>query len=212
MPSKPDHGRFPAAWRMAVSSRLMLASSIPVTVSPRPAGVSAARLAASRRMRRSPPEQGSSPACSAVMAPSQSTAAMGVLQVVPCWMNRLVKSSRCRKVSLLISRATPASTGQKPAAQARSAAARSLTSTRVSGGCQGGGGDVAVGGHAKADGFGPAGGGQVALGELVVGGGEADLESLGFTGPAFALGFGDAGQEVVADFFEAVPLGGVDSE
>jgi hypothetical protein len=40
---------------MAVSSRLMLASSIPVTVSPRPTGVPAARLAASWRMRRSPP-------------------------------------------------------------------------------------------------------------------------------------------------------------
>jgi hypothetical protein len=35
-----------------------------------------------------------------------------------------------------------------------------------------------------------------AWGELVVRGGEADLESLGFAGPAFALGLGDAGQEV----------------
>jgi hypothetical protein len=60
--------------------------------------------------------------------------------------------------------------------------------------------------------LGSAGGGQVGLGELVVGGGEADLESLGFAGPTFALGFGDAGQEVVADLFEAVPLGGVDPE
>jgi len=31
------------------------------------------------------------------------------------------------------------------------------------------------------------------LGEFVVGGGKADLESFGFAGPAFALGFGDAG-------------------
>lgn len=57
-----------------------------------------------------------------------------------------------------------------------------------------------------------AGGGQVGLGELVVGGGEADLECLGFAGPAFAFGFGDAGQEVVVDLFEAVPLGGVHAE
>ena len=60
--------------------------------------------------------------------------------------------------------------------------------------------------------LGSAGGGQVGLGELVVGGGEADLESLGFTGPAFALGFGDAVQEVVADFFEPAALGGVDPQ
>ena len=60
--------------------------------------------------------------------------------------------------------------------------------------------------------LGSAGGGQVGLGEFVVGGGEADLESLGFAGPAFALGFGDAGQEVVADFFEAAALCGVDAQ
>jgi len=82
----------------------------------------------------------------------------------------------------------------------------------ISGCCQGGGSDVAIGGDAEADGFGAAGGGQVGLGEFVVGGGEADLESLGFAGPAFALGFGDAGQEVVADFFEAAALCGVDSQ
>jgi len=79
-------------------------------------------------------------------------------------------------------------------------------------GGEGGGGDVAVGGDAEVDGFGSAGGGQVGLGEFVVGGGEADLESFGFAGPAFALGFGDAGQEVVADLFEAVALGGVDPQ
>ena len=82
----------------------------------------------------------------------------------------------------------------------------------ISGCCQGGGGDVAVGGDAEVDGLGSTGGGQVGLGELVVGGGEADLESLGFAGPAFALGFGDAGQEVVADSFESAALGGVDPQ
>jgi hypothetical protein len=37
---------------------------------------------------------------------------------------------------------------------------------------------------------GSAGGGQVGLGELVVGGGEADLESLGFAGPRTLFGPG----------------------
>ena len=52
-----------------------------------------------------------------------------------------------------------------------------------------------------------AGGGHVGLGELVVRGGEADLESFGFAGPAFAFGFGDAGQEVVADVGKPAALG-----
>jgi hypothetical protein len=64
---------------------------------------------------------------------------------------------------------------------------------------------VAVGGDAEVDGFHAAGGGGVGLGEFVGGGGEADSESSGFSGPAFAFGFGDAGEEVVADFLEAVP-------
>ena len=77
---------------------------------------------------------------------------------------------------------------------------------------QGFGGEVAVGGDAEVDGLGAAGGGGFGLGDLAVGGGEADLESFGFAGPAFAFGFGDAGVEVGADFFEAVPLGWVDAE
>ena len=40
----------------------------------------------------------------------------------------------------------------------------------------------------RLDGLGTAGGGGVGLGELAGGGGEADLESLGFAGPAFAFG------------------------
>jgi hypothetical protein len=60
--------------------------------------------------------------------------------------------------------------------------------------------------------LGAAGGGHLGLGDFVVGGVEADLESFGFAGPAFAFGLGDAGLEVVADLFEAVPLGGVDAE
>ena len=60
--------------------------------------------------------------------------------------------------------------------------------------------------------LGAAGFGQIDLGQLVVGDVEADLESFGFAGPAFAFGFGDAGQEVVADFFKSVALGGVDPQ
>ena len=82
----------------------------------------------------------------------------------------------------------------------------------VSGGGDGCGGDVAVGGDAEADGFGSAGGGQVGLGEFAGGGVEADAESFGFAGPVFAFGLGDAGLGVVADLFEAVALGGVDAE
>src|SRR5271165_6416380 len=52
-------------------------------------------------------------------------------------------------------------------------------------------------------------GAAVDLGELVAGAGKADLESLDFAEPAFALGFGDAGGEVVADLGDAVPLGGI---
>jgi hypothetical protein len=89
---------------------------------------------------------------------------------------------------------------------------RSSVGMAVSGAGDGRGGDVAVGGDSEADGLEPAGGGGIGLSEFVVGGGEADLESFGFAGPAFAFGFGDAGEEVVADFFEAVPLGGVDAQ
>jgi hypothetical protein len=78
----------------------------------------------------------------------------------------------------------------------------------VSGGGYGRGGDVAVGGDAEVDGLGTAGGGRVGLGELVVRGGEADLESFCLAGPAFAFGLGDAGEEVVADVLQAPPLGG----
>src|ERR1035438_10687823 len=78
----------------------------------------------------------------------------------------------------------------------------------VSGGGYGRGGDVAVGGDAEVDGLGAAGGGRVGLGELVVRGGEADLESFCLTGPAFAFCLADAGEEVVADVDESAPLGG----
>ena len=52
----------------------------------------------------------------------------------------------------------------------------------------------------------------VHLGEFVAGGGEADLQALGFAGPAFALGFADAGDQVVADFGQPRPLGGLGAQ
>ena|SRR5260370_41003479 len=70
------------------------------------------------------------------------------------------------------------------------------------------GGGAAEGGHSESDWAGGAGA-PVDLGEFVFGAGEADLESFGFAGPAFAVGFGDAGGEVVADLGDAGPLGGV---
>lgn len=48
--------------------------------------------------------------------------------------------------------------------------------------------------------------------ELLLCSGEADLESLDFTQPAFAFGFGNAGDEVVADVDEPCPLGRIRSE
>ena len=52
----------------------------------------------------------------------------------------------------------------------------------------------------------------VDLGELGVRCGEADLQALGFAEPAFALGFGDAGDQVVADLGEPRPLAWADPE
>jgi hypothetical protein len=49
----------------------------------------------------------------------------------------------------------------------------------------------------------------VDLGEFFLGSGEADVEALDFAEPALAVGFGDAGYQVVADLGDAGPLGGV---
>jgi hypothetical protein len=46
------------------------------------------------------------------------------------------------------------------------------------------------------------------LGELVLGAGEADLESLDLAEPAFALGLGDAVVQVGAYLLKAVALAG----
>jgi hypothetical protein len=90
-------GRFPDAWRIAVSGKVMFASSRPVTVSRRLTGVPTD----SWRMHRSPPDQGRPPLARAVMATSQSMAAIGVvpsLMLVPWPVNRVVRSSRRRNV------------------------------------------------------------------------------------------------------------------
>lgn len=60
-------------------------------------------------------------------------------------------------------------------------------------------------GHAELDGGG-SGGEFVELGELAARGGEADLQALDLTEPSLAAGFGDAGDEVVADLGEAATL------
>src|SRR5690348_17284672 len=49
----------------------------------------------------------------------------------------------------------------------------------------------------------------VDLGELVFGAGEAGFEAFGFAEPACLFGFGDAGDEVVADLGDAGALSGV---
>jgi hypothetical protein len=50
------------------------------------------------------------------------------------------------------------------------------------------------------------------MGELVVCSCEADLEALDLAEPAFAFGFRDAGEEVVADVDQTRPLGRVRSQ
>ncbi len=49
----------------------------------------------------------------------------------------------------------------------------------------------------------------VDLGELVHSAGEADLQALDFAEPAFVLGLGDAGEQVVADLDDACALSGI---
>jgi hypothetical protein len=67
-------------------------------------------------------------------------------------------------------------------------------------------GDIGERGHAELDGGGASPQGLVDLGELVLGAGEAYLESFDFAEPALLFGFGDAGVEVVADLDQPVAL------
>ena len=48
--------------------------------------------------------------------------------------------------------------------------------------------------------------------ELLLGAGQADLETFGLAEPAFRLGFGDSGDQVVADLGKPCPLGRVRSQ
>jgi hypothetical protein len=73
-------------------------------------------------------------------------------------------------------------------------------------------GDVGERRHAEADRLTAAGDEAVHLGQFVVRGGEADLQPLGFAGPAFPPGLADAGGQVVADFFQPRALGRVNAE
>ena len=62
------------------------------------------------------------------------------------------------------------------------------------------------------DGGTAAGGDLVHLGEFLPGGGEADLQALGVTGPALAACFVDAGGQVVAYLGQPRVLGGVGAQ
>ncbi|WP_459005156.1 hypothetical protein [Streptomyces sp. SD15] len=73
-------------------------------------------------------------------------------------------------------------------------------------------GDLAEGRHAEIDSGGSAGCLGIELGQLVLRAGEADLESFDLTEPSFTFGFGDADEEVVADFDQPCPLGRIWSE
>jgi hypothetical protein len=76
-------------------------------------------------------------------------------------------------------------------------------------GGDGAAGDVGESGDAELDGVVALGGDLVHLGELGFGAGEADFEAFGFTEPAVGFGFGDAGDEVLADLGQPGPGGGV---
>lgn len=52
----------------------------------------------------------------------------------------------------------------------------------------------------------------VELAELLLGASRADLETFDLAEPAFRLGFGDSGDQVVADLGKSCPLGRVRSE
>jgi hypothetical protein len=78
----------------------------------------------------------------------------------------------------------------------------------LAGGGDGAAGDVGEARHAEVD-CGAPPGKLVELGEFLPGGGEADLQAVGLAEPAFALGFVDAGLEVVAQAGQPWPLGRV---
>ncbi|MET8435947.1 hypothetical protein ABZV61_24780 [Streptomyces sp900116325] len=75
-------------------------------------------------------------------------------------------------------------------------------------GCAGGAdGSVSDGRHPQVDRCRAPGDEVVELGEFLLCSGKADLEALDLTAPAFALRFGDAGDQVVADVDQPSLLG-----
>ncbi len=52
----------------------------------------------------------------------------------------------------------------------------------------------------------------IELEELLLGASQADLETFDLAEPAFRLGFGDSGDQIVADLGKPCPLGRVRSE
>ena len=80
-------------------------------------------------------------------------------------------------------------------------------------GCRGGAsGNVAVARHTERDGGIAPLDHVVDLCEFVLGGGKTDSQSFGFADPAFALGFVDAVDKVVADVEQPLPLIGIDAQ
>jgi len=75
--------------------------------------------------------------------------------------------------------------------------------------CGAAGNDVGERGQAELDRLALAAQGRLDLGELVLGAGEADLETLDLAEPAFTLGFGDAVVQVGLDLLQPAALGGV---
>ena len=72
---------------------------------------------------------------------------------------------------------------------------------------------VGAGWDAELDGSSGSGAGHLLdLGEFGAGSGEADLEAFDFAEPAFAAGFFDPGQQVLADIEEALALGWVGAQ
>ena len=68
---------------------------------------------------------------------------------------------------------------------------------------------MGAGWDAELDGLSGAGAGHLLdLGEFDAGSGEADLEAFDFAEPAFAAGFFDPGQQVLADIEEALRWAG----
>jgi hypothetical protein len=72
----------------------------------------------------------------------------------------------------------------------------------VSSGVGGASGGVGEARDAELDGLGAVGADLLLLGEFGVRAGEADLEALSLAVPGVGFGFGDAGDEVVADRFQ----------